>query len=244
MRHRLAKNKHHYHGFFIHKPVSNNAFSYNKRINPDLYVAPLIEDDISKLLVGSKVVFEDFDDQGNLKSCDGLENFLRFEINGNNQKTPVYIFDNHNHAFYFWNLEATLGRIKNGVTLLHIDQHKDSRQPASYPNATDLQTIFTYTNTELNVGNFIDPALHAGLIASVINITSQAEMDQLNTSLGERFLLDIDMDFFAPELDYINNNQKIDLIKKLIPRASLITIATSPFFIDQNLAIKYLRKIF
>ncbi len=244
MRHRLAKDRHHYRGFFIHNPVSNNAFSYHQRKEPKLHVAPLIEADISKLQVGSEVAFEDFDDNQKIKSCVGLKNCLKFEFSANNKKIPVYIFDNHNHAYYFWNIESVKKSFQKKIKLIHIDQHKDSRKPTKYPLSNDLDTIFNYTNTELNVGNFIDPALHSGLIESVINISSQAEMDNFEIVPGDPFLLDIDMDFFDPKLDYINNNQKIDLIKNLIPRASVITVATSPFFIDQNLAIKYLRKIF
>ncbi len=244
MRHRSVKISNHYSGFHIKDPVSNNAFSYQKRNSPQLYVPPLINAGIDKLEVGAKVVFEDFDEKGNLKSCVGIKKFLRFELHNNDKNIPVYIFDNHNHAFFFWNLEASLGRFKKEIKLIHIDQHKDSRKPKKHPPAADLNTIFNYTNTELNVGNFIAPALNCGLIASVINITSQAEIDNFTISPGECFLLDIDMDFFAPELDYIKNSQKINLIKKLIPRSSIITIATSPFFIDQNLAIKNLRNFF
>jgi hypothetical protein len=57
-------------------------------------------------------------------------------------------------------------------------------------------------------------------------------------------ILNLDLDFFAPEMDFIDEEKKISLIRYLIPQVKCITIATSPFFIDQGLAIEKLRKIF
>ena len=49
--------------------------------------------------------------------------------------------------------------------------------------------------------------------------------------------------FFAPEMDYIDNEFKLVVIKKLMSLADVVTIATSPFFIEQNLAINWLKRI-
>jgi len=57
-------------------------------------------------------------------------------------------------------------------------------------------------------------------------------------------ILNIDLDFWAPELDHIDNNLKIEKTKYLMEKADLITISTSPFFIDQKLALEVLRKLF
>jgi hypothetical protein len=57
-------------------------------------------------------------------------------------------------------------------------------------------------------------------------------------------ILNLDLDFFAPEMDFIDEEKKISLIRYLIPQVKCITIATSPFFIDQDLAIGKLRNIF
>jgi hypothetical protein len=62
--------------------------------------------------------------------------------------------------------------------------------------------------------------------------------------LPENYILDIDLDFFAPDLDYLNNQLKLKAIKKALPLAKIITIASSPYFIDQQLAFKFLREIF
>jgi len=45
------------------------------------------------------------------------------------------------------------------------------------------------------------------------------------------------LDFFAPELTSISLAKKLELISSLTPHAQLITMATSPLFIDQEFAI-------
>ena len=101
--------------------------------------------------------------------------------------------------------------------------------------------IFQYTNYVLNVGNFIQPALDTGLISSVEMINSITAFDN---PIPEKFILDIDMDIFAPELDFMDNSIKLMKLQSYIKIASFITIATSPFFIDQSLAINYINQLF
>ena len=60
---------------------------------------------------------------------------------------------------------------------------------------------------------------------------------------GAALILDIDLDFFAPELDYIGNEKKISFIQRLLPEAAVVTVATSPFFIDQMRAVSILKRI-
>ena len=235
-------------GFFIKEEQSNNQFNFEYRHSPKIYVTSLVEGTLDDVAPGEKVAFEDLVD-GKARPCIGLQHFVKTEAGG----IPIYIFDNHNHAFTFWHLERANGTVKDGAALIHIDQHKDTREPASYltkKDAKDPEKVFRYTNTVLNVGNFIPPAQRTGLIGDIINISSMAELVSIQNQIPPEkkadynLILDIDLDFFAPELDYIDNNLKISTIKKLIPQANLITVATSPFFIDQELAIKYLLKIF
>ena len=63
-------------------------------------------------------------------------------------------------------------------------------------------------------------------------------------NLDESLILNLDLDFFSSELDYISFDQKKDMILRFARYAKLITVATSPFFIDQNRAIETFRKIF
>jgi len=58
------------------------------------------------------------------------------------------------------------------------------------------------------------------------------------------YILNLDIDFFSPNLDYIDYNLKKEAILDIASRAKLITIATSPYFVDQNRAIEIIRALF
>ena len=251
--------------FSISANTGNNSFSFDKRKNPELYVTKITDGIIDDVKVGDKIVFEDFEsstssdgtDKGNLKSCVGLEHFIRTEHP--TTKKPVIIVDNHNHVFYFWHEARNKGLIENGATLIHIDQHKDTRKPKKFlakKESEDLQKVFEYTNYVLNVGNYLPPAIEDGLIGEVFSVTSEMELknpksltylpdfDELSRIAGRSLIINIDLDFWSPEMSYIDNKLKTDVTRQLMEKANLITIATSPFFIDQDLAIKVLKDLF
>ncbi len=230
--------------FYITESVSNNRFSFEKRIHKRLYVPALIEGRFKDVKPGEEIVFEEYDGNGVLRSCKGLKYFVRITGKGK----PVYIFDNHNHAFAFWHLERIRGRVREGSLLIHMDQHKDSRKPEKFlsaADARDAEKVFDYTNTILNVGNFIPAAIETGLVKNAVNINGNDALNDFDFSLFDNgcTILDIDMDFFAPEMDYIDTALKLDYIKKVGPKADMVTISTSPFFIDHKLAFSLLGKI-
>lgn len=234
--------------FYITDPVSNNAFNYGERANRRLYVPLLVEGGLDDVKPGEEIAFEDFDDEANLKglrSCKGLRKFVKTSRQGR----PVYIFDNHNHAFAFWHLERIRGLLDSGALLVHMDRHKDSRKPSGFlpdGDARDEDAVFRYTNTILNVGNFVPAAVKTGLIGKVINLDGVSAFREFDDSHLEKgnIIFDLDLDIFAPEMDYIGNDLKLDAIGKIAGKSDIITIATSPFFIDQKLALQWLRKIF
>lgn len=57
-------------------------------------------------------------------------------------------------------------------------------------------------------------------------------------------ILNLDLDFFAPELDYIPFEDKKRIVLHFARQSDLITVATSPFFIDQKRAIEMLGRVF
>lgn len=236
-------------------PLSNNAFDYAIRSEnhpePNLRIANLqiftqANEALKHLKISAQPAFETIDEE-KLKSFAGLESFLLFP-SPLQKTTPVFIFDNHNHAFYFWHIAQEQLALFTPLTLIHIDQHKDTRIPAHMlapEQARDPNELYRFTNEILNVGNFIPPAIKTGLIDTIINIDSSTTVEKyLRTRAPLRYILDIDLDFFAPDLDYISNAQKLDLIKKLLPQAAIVTIATSPFFLNQTLAITLIKKLF
>lgn len=226
-----------YIGFYIEKPIGNNIFSYEDRSNKKIYVPKLIEGSLDDVVVGDKVVFNEIDENIEIKAK-GLKNMVEYSI----EDKDIYIFDNHNHALYFWIKSLKFNKFNKGCKLVHIDQHKDMREPENYNvDMNDIDDVFRYTNDVLNVGNFIQPALKHNIFSEVIIIDSSYGF---NLDIQGEFVLDIDLDIFSKDMEYISYDLRINRIKELIKKAKVITIASSPFFIDQEYAIKVLKELF
>lgn len=226
-----------YIGFYIDRPIGNNIFSYEDRNNKKIYVPKLIEGTLDDVVVGNEVVFNEIDENIEIQAK-GLKNMVKYNF----KDKDVYIFDNHNHALYFWIKSLKLNNFNKGCKLVHIDQHKDMREPENYDVDMDnIDDVFRYTNEVLNVGNFIQPALKHSIFSEVIIIDSSYGF---NLDVQGEFVLDIDLDIFSKDMEYISYDLRINKIKELIEKAKVITIASSPFFIDQEYAIKVLKELF
>ena len=226
-----------YNGFCIEKPMGNNIFSYDERENKKIYVPKLIEGTLDDVLVGEEIVFNEIDEDIEIKAK-GLKNMVIYKYKGKD----IYIFDNHNHAFYFWIKSLEKGNFTKGCKLVHVDQHKDTREPENYNvDIENIDDVFRYTNEVLNVGSFIKPALHHNIFSDVIIIDSSYGFE---LDIDGEFVLDIDLDIFSKDMDYIPYELKISKIKELIEKSNVITIASSPFFINQEYAIKVLKELF
>jgi hypothetical protein len=78
----------------------------------------------------------------------------------------------------------------------------------------------------------------------MIRIENEYQIDQYMDYIpSENSILNLDLDIFAPELGHISEEKKIRIIQNMIKKVKYVTIATSPFFIDQRLAIDKLYKI-
>jgi len=238
--------------FYLKNPTGNNAFSFDIRKEKQLFVPSLIEGNFLDVKIWDQVVFADIGENGKLQECIWLEHFIQTTWNN----IPVYIFDNHNHAFYFWHEAQENGIIQNWATLIHIDEHSDLREPAVWLDefikntkleacSLQLESIFRYTNEVLEVGNYIRPAEQSWLIWKTHCILTEWQLlEYKNIPTNDNLILNLDLDFFEPRLDDISFELKKEAILHFARQAKLITIATSPFFIDQNLAIKVLNKLF
>jgi UPF0489 domain len=220
--------------------------------------------------VGEDIVFEEMED-GILRSCAGLQNFVRLRhcdegsnpvskkgnptivpgsLRASRWQIPVEttVFDNHNHALYFWCDAVRRGIIEPGFELIHIDEHSDlwgNEHHLDLERAIqDEQYAWDFTNLSCNVGNYIQPALRAGLVNKMIRIENEYQIDQYMDYIpSENSVLNLDLDIFAPELDHIPDAKKIAIIKKLMKQVQYVTIATSPYFIEQWRAIQYLQQL-
>ncbi|ODS52110.1 MAG: hypothetical protein ABS36_18320 [Acidobacteria bacterium SCN 69-37] len=227
--------------FWLEGPVGNNAFAYDRRgPSPRLWVPPLVDGTVADVVPGTQVVFEDVDEHGTLQSCTGLATFVRTVWDD----VPTIVVDNHNHVFAFWIEAFRHGHLEPGATLVHLDQHRDTRVPARGFDATWTPAdTFRYTNIDLNVGNYIEPARRAGLIGEALFATGSSALDDRRVAGQRNLILNIDLDFFAPEMAYIDFETTRRFVDAHRRTAAIITIATSPFFIDQTRAIAFLQRL-
>lgn len=280
--------------------TGNNAFSFEKRRTKKLSVARLIQGDVLSIREGKETAFCEYDEDSNADIlCHGVCDMLY------DRKRNLYLFDNHNHSFYFIYQEYLKG--KRWDSLVHVDQHKDSREPALYfENFTALMEdglfsecreeqliqedssiygsrwretlwkhsleggafIFSkqisflselslldeeekmdyfawlYTNYILNVGNFILPIYKTAKFDRYYCVDSTYKMREVSHNPPEDFVLDLDLDFFSRDMDYIPMDEKIDFVKELIDRSKLVMIATSPFFIEFERCKRILNTLF
>ena len=241
--------------FYIKKPIWNNEFSFDSRPHKQLYVPSLKKissfSDIELLQKNEeKITFEEYDFNDVMQTCFGLENLYEMTW----QWKPMYLVDNHNHVHYFWYLARSEWIISDNTLLYHIDEHADTRDPWEYllkPDSQDLQKIFDYTNFTLNVGNYIIPAEKEGLIWDTMQIRGQDALEKYNSwyysdleTAGRKIILNLDLDFFEPELDFIDYDLKKQVILDIAKKADLITVCTSPYFINQERALEVFRDIF
>ena len=278
-----------YNGLYLDKKWGNNAFSYEKRNNKKIFIPPIKKVDykadclLDNLLSSDKIAFSEYDE--NLKKQYDIKGVDKFIFTEEDNK-KLYIFDNHNHSFYFI-AGNVIRNIKHEVqnfvkqkvlidflekrydvkksVMIHFDQHKDMRVPEYSllqviekiiygeerldlkPDDSDYdyKILYNYCNYFLNVGNFIVPLLENGFISDVIIVDSTYSMAKLEREINfyDEVILDIDLDFFSVEMDYIDEDDKISLINRCYDKAKIITICTSPYFIEFERAKNKLAKI-
>ena len=232
---------------YINEPIGNNEFSYQERIalwsvgeSPaslgKIFVPNLIQGNKDNLEIGSEIVFEEVI-HNKLISCTGLKHFIETTY----QWVPVYIVDNHNHALSFrYNYRVNSWSNEN-ISVLHIDQHADTK-PNDNICPPWVKNIEDFVNEKTNVGNFITVALNSWIINEVIQIRTDYTFDKMiNSQISKlNYILDIDIDFrVGKEI----TSEETQTIRTLIQKAKIVTIATSPYFIEQQRAIEIIKSI-
>ncbi|MDR0607989.1 MAG: UPF0489 family protein [Candidatus Peribacteria bacterium] len=202
-----------------------------------LRVAPLVEVSHFSELEKNLAVEENYFAFAEKESgFHGLQTFLKYGKH--------YLFDNHHHALYFW-YQSYL-RTHKLYQIIHIDQHSDLWEsqfslPVEVLQRDCSREVFEFVQGSCNVGNFIQPALKSGLISEVQLVLTEYRLQHLQP-LAEPYLLDIDLDFFAPEMG-IEIEKYLPVLKTLAEKAEGSTIATSPYFLKQRKAIALVKKI-
>ena len=211
--------------FFLTGVQGNNSFL--RKGETGLHVPAIRLGDETDLSLGSKVVFCDLEEDRYLEKV-GLQNYIcGFTKSG----TPIFVCDNHNLVLEAWQL------LKNRKpSLIHIDQHKDNA-----PIACKVTDSIYCTR----ICDYIQYAQENQWIKfdylSFVESQDLPKLEQVKQL--EPKIVNIDIDFFVKELTMISISDKIEIICQSCQNADLITIATSPGFIDQPFAIK-LAKLF
>lgn len=219
----------------------NNAFSLPlKADRSKLTITPLKIGKLDELNVGKHIAFQDFEGE-RWQDCVGLESAilcLNFPI-------PIYIFDNHNHVFYAWCEALKMGWFEKGAVLVHMDEHFDASMPPLIPAQSDLKSlenVWRFTNETLQIATYIKPALTLEIFSECVDYVESSQFAVRNQQSMD-IVLNLDIDVFHSDMNHISWQQKIDVLKYYLPRVKLITIATSPYFIDQHKAIDLIKKV-
>lgn len=178
------------------------------------YLTPIKSWTLEDVKLGSHIVFEETDEKGKLHQCTGLEYIVKIEPNR-------VVVDNHDRVLEFR---------EQGLPVIHIDQH------------TDLRPVGP---EGVNVGNFLRYALDTWFIPSATQINTEYSLlhfDYSTINLSN-YILDIDLDFRHPDMSIEQFEKIIQITKELIKKAKIVTIATSPYFLDQNLALQLLHQL-
>ena len=231
-----------YNGFYLNKESANSQIS---NCQTPLRVAPMKKVDKYENL---EIDYEHFAFSENDEYFHWLKNFLWIE---KSNFPPIIIFDNHNHSIVS-RYNIIYSKKINNAELVHIDQHSDNRENKHHLKLNlkedELEKVFLFWNEKCNVWNFIPPALESKIITSQIQIRSTAALQSFEIDESQNFILDIDLDFCLGWIDRNKVNQEtVGLLKdkfdKIWKYALWITIATSPFFLDQELAIKIVEEL-
>jgi hypothetical protein len=124
--------------------------------------------------------------------------------------------------------------------IVHIDAHPDD---ANF--SKDLPSKISYKNINWclensRVSDYLDLAQKTSLVGKVLNITQVKEFEDFCSTkiLPKNFILNLDIDIFGPEGDYIDLELKIESIAKAWEGSTAVVLATSPGYIDQDEAKK------
>jgi len=232
---------------YIEESIWNNKLSFEERKKQGsdciLYVPDVLDiweitkEKLNKFLkLSDKIVFEEFENW-KLYSKTWLDKYLVWKI----WNSQICIFDNHNLAFYFiWKyfLETW-----NKLNLIHIDQHSDMYEPYFYPKKLEnIEDIEKYTFEWVNVGNYLLPLQKLWFVKEIYQKRTEISVLELEDNLAENSILNIDLDFW--EVNMATTDKSLQKLKKYIWKSPLILLASSPYFIEQEKALKLIYKLF
>ena len=196
----------------------------------------------------------------------GLQNKVVIELTDGR---TLMVTDDHNHVYTFWWLMMKLGKVsRSGNSLLHVDAHADAELTSKYREASgdhffrggqELAEVDRYSKDILGIEGFIAPLVENGFIAVwhwIYNLEQKIargmekatyryqihEQTKQDVSTLDYNLLDIDIDVLNG-MNQVEAETALIFFAQLAQKAKLISIATSPNFIDQEKAIDYAKRL-
>jgi hypothetical protein len=150
--------------------------------------------------------------------------------------------DNHHHALYF-RLEILTKKPHQTYHVLHIDAHADlgtNPHQIQKDQLKDQTYRRNFVNHHCEIGNFITPFTQLGTVTQIRTSHTLEEVAQQKRP-DQSIILDIDLDFRS--LDQKIPSYQLTILRKLIQQSDLVTIATSPFFLEQSKALRFLQQL-
>lgn len=89
---------------------------------------------------------------------------------------PVYLCDEHNEAFFYWQKARREAVFSGPLDLFHVDAHADMARPSEFrtplhladrDDVDPLEYYGRFARDELTIANFIYPAVLGGLVKNV-----------------------------------------------------------------------------
>jgi hypothetical protein len=185
--------------------------------------------------LGQDIVLEEIDHNGQLQSYTWLAHLYRHDT------LPLWIMDNHNYALY-----ARYQHIHpSSPQLIHIDSHADMNTPLRSPSSDDIdhdKSWRKYVTHQTTIASFIQPAQQLWQISDIQQIRSHHALEHL--SITKPFILDIDLDFRMDNTQIPSHH--LSQLRTILHHeyCHCITIATSPCFLDQQIALHMLIQIY
>lgn len=255
--------------FRIYEPIGNNFFSFEARKEKSIYIPSLAEGNIGELEKSREFALIEVED-GVEKASVGVKHFIRqgnifvfdnhnhcyyfykrFLRNSGISSSGFLHVDQHKDLrepemtfeefCSFVDIKKELSAM--GIGQECLEQIKNCYKQEEKFSAECLD--FLYANRVLNVGNFIKPLVAQGKISELAIIDSEYSMKNFSfETFASEYVLDLDLDFFSKDLNYIDHKSKIDFVRMAVEKAQAIFIATSPYFISFEEAKKALEEIF
>lgn len=199
---------------------------------------------------------------------EGLESYVLDQENG------MFFVDDHNHVLAGWIAATYEGLLEEDTLLLHIDFHEDDKRPPRQIHSIEdagyfletpeempltMEEVTTFV-PELQINEFIDPALEWGLFDGVENRglkesshqgyrTDISSFHDTDFSDYDSVVADIDVDFMmgVDGKHYSYDEDTVEYVEKTVARAAseadFVTWATSPGFMKHRDAVEKVREL-